>query len=141
MKKQISEDIILAMKNKDNISKSTLQLVKASMENLKIAKGRELTKDEEIKIVQKEVKQTKEALADAKKYERSDLVELNEKALKVLEKYMPNQLNEQDIISVCERLGINNEMNMGQAMKLALNELSGKADNSLVSKVVKKLIL
>lgn len=140
LKSQITKDIIQAMKDKDNVKKGTLQLVKGNIENLEIEKKRALKQTEEIQVVQKEVKQTKEALADAEKYGRSDLVEMNETKLEILSKYLPEQLGEDEVREVLVSLGINSDMNMGQAMKLAMPKLSGKTDNALISKLVRELI-
>lgn len=136
----MTKDIIQAMKDKDNVKKGTLQLVKGNLENLSIEKKRDLKPNEEIQIIQREVKQTKEALEDAKRYARLDLEELNQVKLEILSKYLPKQLNENEVKEVLVSLGINSEMNMGQAMKLAMPKLSGKTENSLISKVVKDLI-
>lgn len=140
LKEQVTKDIIQAMKDKDNIKKGTLQLVKGNIENLEIEKKRDLKPTEEVQVIQKEVKQTKEALADAEKYGRSDLVEANERKLEILSKYLPKQLSEDEVREVLVSLGINSDMNMGQAMKIAMPKLSGKTDNSLISKLVKELI-
>lgn len=140
LKEQITKDIIQAMRDKDNVKKGTLQLVKGNLENLSIEKKRDLKPNEEIQVIQREIKQTKEALEDAKRYARLDLEELNEMKLEILSKYLPEQLNEDEVKEVLVSLGINSEMNMGQAMKLAMPKLSGKTENSLISKVVKDLI-
>lgn len=140
LKEQVTKDIIQAMKDKDNLKKGTLQLVKGNLENLKIEKKRDLKPAEEIQVIQKEVKQTKEALTDAERYDRIDLVEVNELKLEILSKYLPEQLNEDEVKEVLVSLGITSGMNMGQAMKLAMPKLSGKTENSLISKVVKDLI-
>lgn len=140
LKTQITKDIIQAMKDKDTIKKGTLQLVKGNLENLAIEKKRDLTQIEEIQIVQREVKQTKEALNDAVKYGRQDLVEMNETKLEILSAYLPKQLGEDEVKEILVSIGITSGMNMGQAMKLAMPKLSGKTENSLISKVVKELI-
>lgn len=140
LKEQITKDIIQAMKDKDTIKKGTLQLVKGNLENLAIEKKRALTQTEEIQVVQKEVKQTKEALTDAEKYGRFDLVEMNKTKLEILSEYLPEQLGEDEVREVLISLGIDKGMNMGQAMKLAMPKLSGKTDNALISKLVRELI-
>lgn len=140
MLKQITKDIMIAMKEKDNLRKSTLQIVKGNMQNLSIEKQRDLTEAEEVQIVQREVKQTKEALKDAEKYDRSDLVQMNEAKLAILTSYLPAQMNESQVKDKLVDLGISNKMNMGQAMGLAMKNLAGKAENALISKVTKEII-
>lgn len=140
LKETISKDIVQAMKEKDVLKKGLLQLVKAAMENLEIKEKRELTKEEEISIVQREVKQTKESLAEAKKYGREDLAKQNEQKLEILMKYLPKQLSEAEVTEIALNAGIVKGMKMGDAMKLAMPVLKGKTENALISKVVKNLI-
>lgn len=136
----ITKDIMKAMKEKDNLKKSTLQIVKSNMQNMVIEKRRDLTDAEEIQIIQREVKQTKEALKDATQYKRSDLIEMNEAKLAILANYLPTQMNEAEVKEKLVELGISNEMKMGQAMGIAMKGLASKAENSLISKAVKDLI-
>lgn len=140
MLNQITKDIMKAMKEKDNLRKSTLQIVKGNMQNSSIEKQRKLTTAEEVQIIQREVKQTKEALKDAEKYERFDLVQMNEAKLAILTNYLPTQMSESEVKDKLIELGITNEMKMGQAMGVAMKNLAGKAENSLISKVVKEII-
>lgn len=140
MKEKLTQEIIKAMKDKDTLKKSFLQLIKSSVENLEIKNKKSLTKKEEIQIIQREVKQTKEALADAQKYNRQDLVEANERKLDILKDYLPAQLTEEEVREVCLQAGVTPGMNMGEAMKLVMPKLSGKTENALISKTVKDLI-
>lgn len=140
LKEKVSSEIILAMKSKDPLKKGLLQLIKANIENQEIKEKRQLTSDEEISIIQREVKQTKEALSDAQKYEREDLVEDNKRKLEILSEYLPEQLSAERVKEILEGAGVSQEMNMGQAMKIAMPLLKGKAENSLISKTVKELI-
>ena len=140
LKEKVSSEIILAMKSKDPLKKGLLQLIKANIENQEIKEKRQLTSDEEISIIQREVKQTKEALSDAQKYEREDLVEDNKLKLEILSEYLPEQLSAERVKEILEVAGVSQEMNMGQAMKIAMPLLKGKAENSLISKTVKQLI-
>lgn len=128
------------MKDKDKLKKGTLQLVKGSLVNLEIENKRDLTTDEEIKVVQREIKQAKESLADAEKYNRPDLVEMNKEKIEILTKYLPKQFNADEVKEICINAGIVSGMNMGEAMKIAMPKLSGKTENALISKTVKELI-
>lgn len=141
LKEQLTKDIMQAMKDKDVIRKGVLQLVKAQIEKLSIQEGgRDLTREEEIQIVQREIKQTKESLADAEKYERPDLVEMNKEKVEILTKYLPKQFNADEVKEICINAGIVSGMKMGEAMKIAMPKLSRKTENALISKTVKELI-
>lgn len=140
LKEKLSKDIIQAMKDKDTLAKGVLQLVKSQIEKLEIQEKRGLTPDEEIQMVQREVKQTKESLEAAEKYDRQDLVAENKRKLEILSVYLPEQLDEAAVIEVVKGAGVVKGMNMGEAMKLAMPLLKGKTESALISKVVKSLI-
>lgn len=140
LKEQIMKDLIQAMKEKNKVKKGLLQLVKAGLEKAEKEKGTELTQAEEIQVIQREVKQTKDSLAEAEKYGRDDLVAEAKEKIEILSSYLPQQLNEEQVKEELLKVGVQPGMAMGEAMKLAMQELTGKAENSLISKVVKSII-
>lgn len=140
LKEVLSKEIIQAMKEKDNLRKGLLQLVKAQIEKVEKDGKRDLTKEEEIQVIQREVKQTKESLLAAEKYGREDLVAENKRKLEILSTYLPEQLDEVAVTEIVKGAGVEKGMNMGEAMKLAMPLLKGKTESALISKVVKSLI-
>lgn len=140
LKEKLTKDIMVSMREKNTLRKGLLQLVKASIENFEKKEQRTITTEEEIALVQREVKQTKESLESAKAAGREDLVEQNETKLKILSEYLPTQLNEAEVTEIVKAAGVVSGMNMGEAMKLAMPQLKGKTENALISKVVKQLI-
>lgn len=140
LKDVIMKDLIQAMKDKNRLKKGLLQLVKAGLDKAEKEKKAALTPAEEIQVIQREVKQTKDSLADAQKFGREDLVaEANEK-LEILSGYLPKQLDENQVKEQLIEIGVKPGMNMGQAIKMAMPVLAGKTENALISKVVKELI-
>lgn len=140
MKDQMMKEIIQAMKEKNRVKKGVLQLVKSALELAEKEKKAPLTEEEEIRIVQREVKQTKDSLEEAEKYGRDDLIAEAKERLEILANYLPQQLSEDEVKEQLVATGIQSGMNMGDAMKLAMAALAGKAENKLISKVVKELI-
>lgn len=140
LKNVIMKDLIRAMKEKNKVKKGVLQLVKAGLENAEKDKKRPLKPDEEIQIIQKEIKQTKESLKEAERFGRQDLISETKEKLKILSSYLPDQLDEGEVKERLIALGIGPGMNMGEAMKKAITALAGKAENALIAKVVKHLI-
>lgn len=134
------KDLIQAMKEKNKVKKGVLQLVKAGLDKAEKEKKSELTEAEEIQVIQREVKQTKDSLAEAEKYRREDLVAEAKEKLEVLTNYLPQQLNEEQVKEELLKIGVQPGMSMGDAMKVAMKELSGKAENAVISKVVKSII-
>ncbi|QFG00470.1 hypothetical protein PB01_17590 [Psychrobacillus glaciei] len=140
LKTTVFEELKRAMKEKDVLAKGVLTLVKSALDNAEKEKGSTLTPEEETAIVNREIKQTNQALEGAQKANREDLMEKEEAKLVLLKSFLPKQLSEEEIVVVLTEAGIAKGMNMGDAMKIAKPLLVGKADGSIMSKVVKSLI-
>ncbi|MFJ8235378.1 GatB/YqeY domain-containing protein [Ureibacillus sp. NPDC094379] len=140
LKTKVFDELKIAMKEKDVIAKGVLTLLKSALDQGEKEKGSELTQEEEIAIVNREIKQTNQALEGAQQANRDDLVEKEEAKLVLLKKFLPKQLSEEEIIPILTEAGIVKGMNMGDAMKIAKPLLTGKADGATISKIVKSLI-
>lgn len=140
LKDQVFAQLKVAMKEKDALSKGVLQLVKAALDAAEKEKGAALTEAEEIAVINREVKQTNQALEGAESAGRADLIEKEQAKLTLLKGFLPKQLSEEEIAEALKAAGITAGMNMGDAMKIAKPLLTGKADGAVISKVVKSLI-
>lgn len=140
LKSKVFEELKRAMKEKDVLSKGVLTLLKSALDAAEKEKGSELSSEEEIAIVNREIKQTNQSLEGAKQANREDLIEKEEAKLTLLKNFLPKQLTEEEIIPLLTEAGIAKGMNMGDAMKIARPLLAGKADGATISKVVKSLI-
>lgn len=140
LKTAVFEQIKTAMKEKDTLAKGVLTLLKSALDNAEKEKGAALTGEEEIAIVNREIKQTNQALEGAQNAGRADLIEKEQSKLALLKQFLPEQLSEEKIAELLIEAGISKGMNMGDAMKIAKPLLAGKADGAVMSKVVKSLI-
>ena len=140
LKAQVFEQLKAAMKNKDVLAKGVLTLVKSALDAAEKEKGSELTEAEEIAVINREVKQTNQALEGAQAAGREDLIEKETAKLVLLKSFLPKQLSEEEIAAVLTEAGVASGMNMGDAMKIAKPLLNGKAEGAVISKVVKTLI-
>lgn len=140
LKDQVFDLLKQAMKNKDALAKGVLQLVKSALDSAEKEKGAALTPDEEIAIINREVKQTNQALEGAKQAGREDLIANEEAKLELLKSFLPKQLTEEEVAEALKAAGITAGMNMGDAMKIAKPLLTGQAEGAVISKVVKALI-
>ena len=140
LKDQVFAQLKVAMKEKDALSKGVLQLVKAALDAAEKEKGAALTEAEEIAVINREVKQTNQALEGAESAGRADLIEKEQAKLTLLKSFLPKQLSEDEIAEALKAAGITAGMNMGDAMKIAKPLLTGKAEGAVISKVVKSLI-
>lgn len=140
LKAQVFEQLKAAMKNKDVLAKGVLTLVKSALDAAEKEKGSALTEAEEIAVINREVKQTNQALEGAQAAGREDLIEKENAKLTLLKSFLPKQLSEEEIAAALTEAGVVDGMNMGDAMKIAKPLLNGKAEGAVISKVVKSLI-
>lgn len=140
LKTEVFEQLKTAMREKDTLAKGVLSLLKSALDSAEKEKGEALTADEEIAIINREVKQTNQALEGAQTAGRADLIEKEEAKLTLLRSFLPKQLSEEEIAEKLVAAGVGKGMNMGEAMKMAKPLLTGQAEGAVISKVVKNII-
>lgn len=140
LKTEVFEQLKTAMREKDTLAKGVLSLLKSALDSAEKEKGEALTADEEIAIINREVKQTNQALEGAQTAGRADLIEKEEAKLTLLRSFLPKQLSEEEIAEKLVAAGVGKGMNMGEAMKIAKPLLTGQAEGAVISKVVKSII-
>ena len=140
---KISDSIKNAMKSKDSISLESLRAIKSSLLLAKTQKGAsdDLSESEEIKIIQKLVKQRKESAEIYMSKNRNDLAETELRQAKIIEKFLPDQLELNEIERIISELIVEIDAegmkDMGKVMGLATKKLSGKADGKTISNIVR----
>ncbi|UOQ46343.1 GatB/YqeY domain-containing protein [Halobacillus salinarum] len=140
---RLTEDMKTAMKARDKQTLSVIRMVRASMQNeaIKLGKG-ELTDEEELTVLTREVKQRKDSLHEFEEAGRDDLVEGLHYELEVLQRYMPEQLSEEELEQIVQEtiqeVGASNKSDMGKVMSAVMPKVKGKADGSQVNKLVLK---
>ena len=143
---KIAADLMNAMKSKDKVALEAVRAAKTAFIVARSEKGIDaiLTAEEELKIIQKLVKQRKESAAIYKEHNRTDLYEKEIAEAEVLEKYLPARMSEEELMdvikSIIERLGAKSPAEMGKVMGVAMKELAGKADGKDISAKVKQLL-
>lgn len=143
---KIAGDLMAAMKAQDKGRLEALRAAKTAFIMAKAERGPDtvLTADEEIKIIQKLVKQRKESAAIYREQQRADLYEKEESEAAVLEGYLPAKMSEEELVKVLrgiiERVGARSPSDMGKVMGVATKELAGKADGKEISAKVKELL-
>ena len=146
LEQTINADIKAAMLAKDATALTSLRAVKAAILLAKTAEGAkdELSSDEEIKIVQKLVKQRKDSLEIFVTQNRPDLADKERQEIAVIEKYLPAQLSSEEIKaavqSIITELGASSPADMGKVMGTASKALAGKAEGKAISAIVKELL-
>lgn len=138
---EVRKAMVDAMKAKDKETKDALSLLLAALKNKAIDKRADLTEEEEVQVILKEIKQTKETL-DLTPAERTDLIEEGKKRLAVLEKFAPKMMDADEIkaivAGVLADLGIAapTGKDKGRIMKELMPKVKGKADGKLVNEIV-----
>lgn len=144
---RISESIKTAMKEKDSIKLESLRAVKSALILLQTEKGSgsQIPKSEEIKTLQKLVKQRKDSAEIYRSQNRSDLAELEINQSKIIENFLPQQISEDELRKIITNIIDQNEASgmkdMGKVMGIATKELLGKADGKTISALVKSLLI
>ena len=144
LKEQLFADLKEAMKQKDNILKDTIQMVRAGILQIEKDQKIELEDDGVIEVIIKEIKKCNDVLPDFEKSGRQDLIdELNQK-LTILKSYLPEQLTVEEINEIVlyaiKEANASSMKDMGKVMALVSDKTKGRADNKTVSEVVKKLL-
>ena len=141
MRNNILNDLVQAMKNKDKDTLSVLRMVKGAIQLEEINKKRELNDEEVIGVLSKQIKTRKESLLEFEKANRNDLVEATKIEIDILNKYMPEQLDENEVLKIIdeafEYVKPSSQSDMGKLMSFVTPKLKGKADMSFVSKKIK----
>jgi uncharacterized protein len=143
---KISSDLINAMKAKDKIVLEAIRAAKTAFTLARTEKTGDtvLSADEELKIIQKLVKQRRESAAIYKEQNRLDLYDKEVAEAEVLEKYLPEKMSDTELVNILkgiiDRLGAKSPSDMGKVMGVAAKELAGKADGKEISAKVKQLL-
>lgn len=139
---RLNQDMKSAMKARDKKTLGVIRMVKASMQNEAIKLGEDLSKEEELTVLSREVKQRKDSLQEFKEAGREDLVEGLNEEIEILQVYMPKQLTEEELEQIVqetiEEVGASSKSDMGKVMSAVMPKVKGKTEGSKVNKLVLK---
>lgn len=141
LKDAISEDIKRFMKNGEKVKLSALRMLNSNIQNRMIELRKDtLSEDETLAIIAKQVKRHRESIDQFQAAGREDLVEVENEQMETLARYLPEQLTEDELLSivseVLDRIDAVSQKDMGLAMKHVLSKTKGRADGSMVSRIV-----
>lgn len=139
---KINNDMKDAMRNKDSFALSVIRMVKGAIQLDQINKKRDLTDEEIIDVINKQIKLRKDSINEFSKANRNDLVDQNQKEIEILLNYMPKQLTEEEIIKIIDEVFANikptDNTFIGPIMKEITPRVRGKADMGLVNSIIKE---
>lgn len=145
LKEQINADLKEAMRSKDKIKLNTIRSIRALiLEFEKSGSGKELSKEDEIKMLSSAAKKRREAIEQYKNAGRSELVDKEQKELEVIESYLPKQLTEEEVLNNVKNyaleIGAQSKADFAKLMPVVMKNLKGKADGNIIRKMVEKVL-
>ena len=144
LKEKLLEDLKECVKNKNEIRKNTVQMVRAAI--LQIEKDKQITVEDSqiIDIIAKECKKRKDSLADYEKSGREDLIAQVNEEISILSEYLPKQLSIEEVEKIVKQIiedeGATSMKDMGKVMKSAKEKIGAQSDGKTINEVVKKLL-
>lgn len=138
---RIMNDLKESMKNKDSFKLSVIRMVKGAIQLEKINKKRDLTDEEVIDVISKQIKLRKDSINEFTKAGRNDLVENTQKEVEILNEYMPEQLSIEEVNKIIDeaflKLNPTSSKDMGLIIKEVSPKVKGRTDMGEVSKIIK----
>jgi uncharacterized protein YqeY len=144
IKSELNESLKDAMKSGDEVRKRTVRMALAGIKQVEIDRRTELDDAAVVSLLQKEVKNRRESLEEARKANRLDLVQANEAEIDVLQAFLPKAMPAEELRSLVEaaiaETGASAPGDMGKVMKAVMPQVAGRAPNDMVSATVRELL-
>ena len=144
LKEKLLNDLKVAMKEKNVNKKNAVQMVRTGILQIEKDKGIEVTDEQILGIIAKEVKIRKDSLSEYEKADRQDLIEQVTEEIKALETYLPKQLSDEELTEevkkIIAQVGATSMKDMGTVMKEAKKTIGARADGKRINEVVKSLL-
>ncbi len=144
LRETINQDVKNAMKAKETKKRDALRLLTSAFKQIEVDERKELSDDDIIKIIQKEVKKRNDAATQYKEAGRDDLMKIELDEIAFYEPYLPAQLSDEELSSnikdIISKVGATTMKDMGKVMGIASKELAGRADGKRINECVKSLL-
>jgi uncharacterized protein YqeY len=144
IKTQLNESVKDAMKTGDEVRKRTVRMVLAAIKQVEVDKRATIDDIAVTGLIQKEIKNRREAIEEAKKANRADLIADNEAEIKVLEVFLPKSMPAEELRALVQaaiaETGAAGPSDMGKVMKIVMPKVAGRAPNDMISSTVKELL-
>ena len=141
---KLQDDLKAAMKAGDVVARQSLRMSISALKNRRIERGEDLNEAEELAVLAKEVKKRQDSAEQYAAAGRDELAATERAEIEVLERYLPRQLNADEVHTVVreaiEQLGVTSKKDMGRVMKAVMAEHRGKVDGKLVQQVAGELL-
>lgn len=139
---QLETDLKQSQIEQDKLKTETLRLLKNALKNYQIEIGHQLTANEMLEVLKKEAKKRRDSIDAYLKGDRKDLADAEEAELNIIDKYLPNQLSEEEVSKIVDQViidsGAKDSSSMGQVIGTAMKKAEGNADGAMVSRIVRQ---
>ncbi len=144
VQEQLMTDLKTALRAQDRESKRVIRMAVAALKNARVAKNADLTEEEKLAVLQKQVKQCQDAIVEYEKGKRADLVAENRAEIEILQRYLPQMMSREEVVAAARQViaetGASGRKQMGLVMRALMPRIQGRANGRMVSEVVKALL-
>jgi uncharacterized protein YqeY len=144
IEEKITNDLRMAMKAKDDLRVSCLRLLKTSVKNKQVEKGEKLKDDDILKIISSLIRKGQESIKEFRKGGREELAVKEEKEIKILNSYLPEQCTpeeiEKNLKRIISEISADGLKDLGRVMKIAVAQMAGKAQGKEVNEIARRLL-
>lgn len=144
LKERLMEDMKVSMRNKETLKKSIITMIRASVKQKEVDDRVDLTDDDVIELIAKQLKQQKDALVEFEKAEREDLIAQTKAEIEILTSYLPQQLTDEELEVVVRdavaEVNAQSVKDMGKIMGKVMAVAKGKVDGRRINEMVKKIL-
>lgn len=144
LKEKLLEDLKVSMREKNEVRKNVVQMVRAAVLQVEKDKQIELGDEQIIEIMAKEAKKRKDSIADYEKGGREDLVSKIKEEISIIEEYLPKQLSKEEVAEIVKtviaEVGATSMKDMGMVMKSSKERIGAASDGKTINEVVKELL-
>ena len=144
LKEKLLEDLKNAMKEKNDLRKNVVQMVRAAILQVEKDKQIQVTDELIVEIIAKETKKRRDSIPDYEKSGREDLINQIKEEIKILEEYLPEQLSKEEIEEklkqIIQELNVSTMKEIGLVMKTAKEKLGASADGKTINEIAKQLL-
>lgn len=142
LEEKLSNDLTTAMKSGDKIVVETLRVIRAAIQNARLAKQKDFSDEDVLAVINKEAKKRKESIELYEKGGRTDLVQQESKELEIISAYLPEALSDEALMQIIDETlkesGAESMQDMGKVMGLIMPKVKGKADGKHVQNLVRE---
>ena len=142
LKEKLNEDLKKYMKEKNTLALNTVRLVIAEIKNKEVEKNSEITDEEILQIIRKQIKMREDSIQQFRSANREDLAEKEAQELEILKNYLPEDLTDEELDKIIQEtikeLNASSKKDFGRVIKEVIQKVQGRADNKKISEVVSK---